>query len=65
MKGKKENGLYILMGKSISEFAGLVMADSNAEIWLKWFGHIRERGLNELEKNRSVWRKQNCQIGVL
>lgn len=52
MKGRLENGLYLLQGRAIVDTAATVSGSeqSRASLWHMRLGHISEGGLRELSK---------------
>lgn len=62
MKGKKEIGLYILLGNSISGSTDVVMSESDGKMWHKSLGHIGERGLNELANREAFGESKTVKL---
>ena len=51
IKGVKKNGLYHLIGETITSKNGVAKTeDHKAMIWHRRLGHISEKGLNEISK---------------
>ena len=72
MRGKLENGLYLLAGNVQKRVVATVTEETNshASLWHKRLGHMSEGGLNELSKQKllgkdDVWSLQFCEHCIL
>lgn len=71
MKGVKENGLYYLVGDTVSGESAHVSAQDNTQLWHARMGHLSEKGLRQLSKQNLLGGDQithlqfceNCVLG--